>query len=176
MLQALLLDPGLYAQLQADPGALRHALAAVAAVAVLHAIGGTVRATAVGEVPAHNFLLAFFGELSFWFAGSYGIYAAGRLLFGAEAGPAALLAAFAYAAVPGLIVFFAGIAPRLGLPGDGAILLVAVLWRLAAGYVAVRQTLALGPAAAGLTLGAGLLTGAGAVALLLLLLRPLHLS
>ena len=58
IMQALWLDPRLYAEIQADSLGTRHALIAVLLVAVSHDVGGAVRATVVAtEVPRQNFLL-----------------------------------------------------------------------------------------------------------------------
>ena len=160
LIRAALLDGSLYAQVKADAKATARALGVVGIVALAHGVGGIVRAVAFGrDPPVESFLIGVQGEILFWVVAASAVYLLGRHVFGAPATYGQVLRPFGFAGVPGLLILVAALASLLGGGAQVVVFAVLVPWRLAAGYVAVRQALGLGRAKSALVLLVGVACG-----------------
>ena len=160
LIRAARLDRSLYAQVKADAKATARALVVVGLVALAHGLGGIVRALAfVRDPPVESFLLGVQGEFVFWVVAASAVYLLGRHVLGASATYGQVLRPFGFAAVPGLLILVAAVASLLGDGAQVVVFAALVPWRLAAGYVAVRQALGLGRAKSALVLLVGVTCG-----------------
>jgi hypothetical protein len=153
---ALLLRPATYECLKGDTSAWVPSVSVVFATALAHGLGAVLRAPSQGyaEPPLFTFLFGFMGELLLWLGTSASVLLGARLLlprrvtFGEVARP------LGFATIPGMAVVVAG-----AVSGHAQIVLLLLVimgaWRVAASYVAVRESLAVtaGKAAAYLALG-----------------------
>ncbi len=143
----------------------------VVLVALAHGVGGVIRALIQGWSPVEGFILGPAGELVFWVVASLAIFLVGRHIFNGAATYGQVARPFGFAAVPGLLILVAASASGVG--GETLLLPVIFLWRLAAGFVAVRAAFGLGPVRTTVTLLAGVVAGALAVGVILRLLVSL---
>ncbi len=169
--RAARLDPALYAEVREDASSGAQATAVVLLVALAHGAGGVMRALLLGWSPVEGFILGPVGELLFWVAASVTIYLVGRYALGGTATYREVARPFGFAAAPGLLILVAASASGAG--GETLLLPVIFLWRLAAGFVAVRAAFGLGPVRTTVTLLAGVVAGALAVGVILRLLVSL---
>ncbi len=161
MIRAARLDGSVYAEISAKSGATIQAIAVVALVGLAHAVGASVRSVILwrGE-PAPAVVIAWLAEIIFWAVASFAIYLAGRFLFSSTAQYGQVLRSFGFACVPGLLIIIATLASLLRT--EVAMVLVfavLILWRVAAGFVAVRETLSLSLVKSALALLAGVIIG-----------------
>ncbi len=163
MVRASRLDPTLYGEVREDASTGAQAAAVVALVALAHGVGGVIRAITLGWSPVEGFILGPVGELLFWVAASVTIYLVGRYAFRGAATYGQVARPFGFAAAPGVLILLAASASGLG--GERLLLPVIFLWRLAAGYVAVRAAFSLSRVKTAVTLLAGVATGLLAVGL-----------
>ncbi len=138
MIRAARLDPSLYNEVERDLNATTQALIVVIIVAVAQAIGQAGGVLAAGRPGA--LLLAIVsgivGAIVGWILWSLITYWVGTSLFGGRATPGEMLRCIGFANTPlvlGLFVFI----PCLG----GLIALVAAIWAIVAGVIAVREAL-----------------------------------
>ncbi len=133
LLGAILLQPELYEEVEADRTAGRQAFAVVVLASIAAGIG-------TGSATPTSLLIGSLGALFAWFVWALLTYLIGTKLLPGEhtrSDLGELLRTIGFASTPGLFRVF-GVAG--GAPGD-AIVLVADLWMLAAMVVAVRQAL-----------------------------------
>jgi len=129
-------------------------------VALAHGVGGIIRAAAFErDPPMESLLIGVQGELVFWVVATSAVYLLGRHVLGASATYGQVLRPFGFASVPGLLILVAALASLLGGGAQVVVFAVLVPWRLAAGYVAVRQALGLGRAKSALVLLVGVACG-----------------
>jgi hypothetical protein len=171
IVRAARLDPALYAEVRADASAGAQAVTIVLLVALAHGLGGAIRALLLGWSPIEGVVLGPAGELLFWIAASLAIFLIGRHIFGGAATYVEVARPFGFAAAPGLLILVAAAASGVG--GETLLLPVLFLWRLAAGFVAVRVAFDLGLVRTAVTLLAGVVAGALAAAVILRLLVSL---
>ncbi len=170
-LRAARLDPTLYSEVSAEPMATAQAAAIVVLVALAHGVGGVIRALIQGWSPVEGFILGPAGELVFWVVASLAIFLVGRHIFSGAATYGQVARPFGFAAVPGLLILVAASASGTG--GETLLLPVTFLWRLAAGFVAVRRTFGMGRVRTVIILLAGVVAGGVAVASVMRLLVSL---
>lgn len=163
ILRAARLDPGLYAEVAADRKATGQALTVVALVALAHGLGGVIRGAYFGWNPASGFLFGVLGELSFFAVASFSIYLVARYVLGATVNYPQVLCPFGFSVLPGLLILIAALASLIG--AEAPVFAVLIAWRLAAGFVAVRQALGIGAIKGGIALLVGTFSGAVAVAI-----------
>ncbi len=175
MIRAARLQKSLYAEIKANTVATTQAIAVVGLVGLAHGVGGSLRSMFLwGEAPIPAFVVALLAEIVFWAVASSIIYFAGRFLFGARAHYGQALQAFGFACVPGLLIFVVALASLLHADVAMAfVFAVLVLWRLAAGFVAVRETLSLSLVKSAICLFAGVVIGLMAVGSVGAVLWPL---
>ncbi|HSH79735.1 MAG TPA: YIP1 family protein [Herpetosiphonaceae bacterium] len=171
IVRAAWLDPALYREVREDASVGVQAVAVVLLVALAHGVGGTIRALLLGWSPVEGFVLGPAGELLFWVAASVAIFLIGRHIFGGASTYGEVARPFGFTAAPGLLILVAASASGVG--GETLLLPVIFLWRLAAGFVAVRAAFGLGPVRTTVTLLAGVVAGALAVGVILRLLVSL---
>ena len=159
------LDPALYAEVREDTSAGAQTAAVVLLVALAHGIGGAIRAVLLGWSPVEGVVLGPAGELLFWVAASLAIFLMGRYIFGGAATYREVARPFGFAAAPGLLILVAASASGVG--GETFLLPVLLLWRLAAGFVAVRVAFGLRPLPTAVILLAGVVAGGLAVGVIL---------
>jgi len=155
------LDVPFYEMVEADPKFTREAFFVVLFAAILSGIG----AVATPGASIANFFLGILGALLAWVAWSgITLFIGTRLTHGTEtqSDMGEMLRVLGYAQSPQVLVVFAFI-PVLGK----ALVLVAAIWSLIAGVVAIRQALDFSTVRAILTVGFGWLV----VAALQLLLQ-----
>ena len=116
-----------------------------------------------GENPVIGFLFGALGELSFFAVASGVIYLFGKQVLGGKATYARVLRPFGFSIVPGLLVLLASLVSLPGVGAEAPVLILIIAWRLAAGYVAIRQAFGLGALKSTLTLLVGVLCGMVAV-------------
>lgn len=163
MIRAARLDGSLYGEVRADAGATGQALTVVALVALAHGVGGIIRGASFGENPVIGFLFGALGEIAFFTAASGVIHLLGRGVPGGKVTHAQVLRPFGYSVVPGLLILPAALVSLLGAGAEAPVLIVIIAWRLATGYIAVREALGLGALKSTVTLLAGVLSGMVAV-------------
>jgi hypothetical protein len=151
MVRAARLDNDVYEEVEADQAATGQAAVAVVIVAALSGLGAGLKTVTRPPADAPGFpMLApvggVAGALVVWVAWSYVTYLIGTRLFGGKATPGEMLRAIGFAQSPGALNVL-GFIPVLG----GLVQLVAGIWLLVAGVVAVRQALDFGTGKAILT-------------------------
>lgn len=173
--RALRLDRQFYREVQADPSATPHAITIVMLVALAHAAGGMVRGISFGWNPWSGALFGLLGELAFFIVASCVIYATASVVFGAKTPYGAVLRSFGFATTPGLLILVAAGFSLLGMGAEAPILALLLMWRLAAGFMAVHQTVSTGIGKRVITfvlgVAAGLVAVAGATRLLIIVLE-----
>jgi len=134
---AAMLDAGTYEEVEADPAATPQALAVVVLSSLAAAIG--VRGLNGGVATLTFFASASVIALLTWGAWAFVIFEIGSHFLptpDTRVNPGQLLRTLGFAATPGLIQVF-GVLPGAMVP----VLVLAVVWALAASVVAVRQAL-----------------------------------
>jgi hypothetical protein len=133
MVRAAKLEPGLYAEVENDAGAMKQALGVVLVSSAAAGLGSTLFLGPVGLIGGAV------SALVMWFVWAVLSHFVGTTLLAEPATKADLsqvMRVTGFAAAPGVLRIFGGI-PLLG----GLINLVAMLWMLAAFVVAIRQVL-----------------------------------
>ena len=144
LIRAARLDSNLYAQVKADTTAISRALMVVAVVALAHGVGGAIRATAFErDSPFEGFLIGVYGEVVFWAVSASVVYLVGRSALGSRATYGQVLRPYSFAVVPGLLILAATLVSLLDSGTQILVFAVLVPWRVAASFVAVRQSLEL---------------------------------
>ncbi len=160
LFRAARLDGSLYAQVKVDASTTARALAVVALVALAHGVGGVIRATAFErDSPLEGLLFGVYGEVVFWAVAASMVYLVGRYVLGSTATYGQVLRPFSFAGVPGLLILVAALASLLGSGAQILVFAVLIPWRLAASFVAVRQSLELGRVKSLVALLAGVICG-----------------
>ncbi|MDP9365084.1 MAG: hypothetical protein M3Q10_12810, partial [Chloroflexota bacterium] len=132
---------------------------------------GAARGPAFGWNPWEGAAFGLQGEVVFFVAASLAIYPLGRFALGGAAGFGRVARPLAFSSVPGFLALVAAALSLVSPPAGLAVFPVIIAWRLAAGFVAVRE--ALGPstarsAVAGVAVGmAAVGVGSGGLVLLL---------
>lgn len=164
-IRAARLDGSLYVEVRADNTVTAQALAIVAIVAIAHGLGGVTRGAYFGWNPLSGLLFGVLGEVSFFAAASCVIYLVARHALGSSVAYTQVLRSFGFSVVPGLLIFVAALVSLLGTGVEVPVLLLTVVWRLAAGFVAVRQASGISASKSLLALLAGVASGLVAVAI-----------
>ncbi len=170
IVRAARLDSSIYREVRHDRSATSQAFLLVGLVALAHGVGGIVRALAVGWSPVESVLFGLQGELIFFFITSLAIYLVGRFALRTSTTYLEVMRPFAFSVVPGYLIVVASVVSALRPGAEATVLPVILVWRLATGFVAVRQAMGLGKIRSALILLVGVLFGflavAGASALL----------
>ena len=135
MLRAALMDARVYEEVEADPGAMRQAVAVVLLASLADAIG----LSRLGMLDLRSLIAGVLAALAGWITWAVLTYLIGtRLLPTPEtrADVGELMRTLAFASTPGLLRVL-GLIPSLGVP----IYIFATLWMLVTMVVAVRQAL-----------------------------------
>lgn len=126
-----------YEEVEADTSATTQALMVVVVVALASGIGTAI---ASAGTPGANPIAALIGgllaELIGWGVWSWVMYFVGTRMFGGTATYGEVLRTFGFAYSPGVLLILRFV-PVIG----GIIALVVFVWRLATGFVAIRQAL-----------------------------------
>ncbi len=142
MLRAACLEGSLYAEVKVNTTTTAQAVTVVALVGLAHAVGASLRAVTLwGEEAVAAFVVALMAETTFWAVASFAIYLSGRYIFGSTATYGQVLRPFGFAGGPGLLILIAALASVPGISAEVPVFAVLILWRVAAGFIAVRQTL-----------------------------------
>ncbi len=165
MIRAARLDGSLYAEVKADTTATAQALVIVALVALAHGLGGAIRGAYFGWNPVSGLLFGVLGEISFFVMASFVIYAVTRYVLGSMVAYPQMVRAFGFSVLPGLLILVATLASLPGIGVQVPVLVVLVVWRLTAGFVAVRRASGLSVARSALALLVGVASGVMAVAI-----------
>ena len=154
MMRAARLDVNLYEEVEADQGATSQAATVVGIVAVAGGIGGAVVALLLGQPgqAALSFVVGIVGAFLSWVLWSYITYWIGTSIFKGTATPGELLRTLGFAQSPGVLNAISFI-PFIGW----AVALVAFIWYVIAGVVAVRQALDISTGQAVITVLIGLI-------------------
>jgi hypothetical protein len=154
MIRGARLDVSLYEEVEADLTATNQALLVVVMVAIAAGIGQAIAASMAGPgspgiigVVISSVLSALIG----WAAWSYVVYFVGTRFMGGTATYGELLRTLGFAETPSILLIFSFI-PVLG----ALVGLVALIWRLVAGFIATRQALDIDNARTLLTMLIGL--------------------
>jgi hypothetical protein len=138
MMRAARLDVNLYEEVEHDLNATSQAATVVGIVALCAGLGNGIAMAIAGQTGLA--IMAFVGGIVMafigWIAWAYITYFVGTSLFKAEATPGELLRTVGFAQSPGVVMLLAFI-PILG----GLVGLVAAIWMLIAGVIALRQAL-----------------------------------
>ncbi|MDQ3779468.1 MAG: hypothetical protein M3354_02815 [Chloroflexota bacterium] len=160
---AVRLDRRIYAELVVDAGATSQALWLVAILGMAHGAGNVVRGLAFGWNPWEGALFGLTGEVIFFVVSSLAIYVLGRFALGATAIYGQVLRPLAFSSEPGFLILIAAALSLLSQRAAYVFFPVIIAWRLAAGFVAVREALGLSKARSMIVLGAGVVLGVAAV-------------
>ena len=139
MLRAARLEVALYEEVEADLTATNQALLVVVIVAVATGIGQALAASTGGPATRGVVGPIIGGVLSAligWGVWSYVVYFVGTRFMGGTATYGEMLRTLGFAETPSVLLIFSFI-PVLG----GLISLVALVWRIVAGFIATRQAL-----------------------------------
>lgn len=165
VVRAARLDGSLYAEVKTDTAATAQALAVVTIVALAHGLGGAIRGAYFGWNPVSGSLFGVVGEITFFVVASLVIYLLARYVFGAMMTYPQVLRPFGFSVLPGLLILIATLASLAEIGAEVPVFVVLSVWRLAAGFVAVRQVSGLGFVNSAGVLSAGVTSGVLAVAL-----------
>ncbi|MDQ3044140.1 MAG: YIP1 family protein [Chloroflexota bacterium] len=160
---ALRLDGAVYAELRGDAAASGQAVWLVVFLGVAHGAGGALRGVAFGWNPLEGAAFGLQGEVVFFVVASSAIYLLGRFALGGVATFGEVARPLAFSSVPGFLVLVAAVLSLAWRPAGFAVFPVIIAWRLAAGFVAVRQALGLGKVRSGIAVIAGTALGFAAV-------------
>lgn len=138
MLRAARLDVALYNEVEADLNATTQALTVVVISALAGGIGTAIGAAMAGRPVGivGGLVGGILAELIGWAVWSYVMYFVGTRFFGGTATYGELLRTLGFAYSPGVLQILRFI-PVLG----GIITLVVFIWRIATGFVAIREAL-----------------------------------
>jgi hypothetical protein len=138
MIRAARLDVALYNEVEADTSATSQALTVVVLTAVASGIGALLGGFMAGRPGAAigSLVGAVAFELIGWAVWSYVMFFVGTRMFHGTATYGELLRTLGFAYSPGVLLIFRFI-PVLG----GIIGLVVALWRIVAGFIAIREAL-----------------------------------
>jgi hypothetical protein len=138
MIRAARLEPGLYNEVEADIGATGQALTVVVIAAVASGIGAAIGGVLAGRPSgvAGGLIGGVLTELVGWAVWSYVMYFVGTRVFHGTASYGELLRTLGFAYSPGVLLIFRFI-PIIG----GLLLLVVGIWRIVAGFIAIREAL-----------------------------------
>ncbi len=138
MIRAARLDIPLYNEVEADTNATSQALTVVVLVALASGIGSAIGALIAGRegVAVGGLVAGVVRELLGWAVWSYVMFFVGTRLFHGTATYGELLRTLGFAYSPGVLLILLFV-PFLG----GIISLVVGIWRIIAGFVAVREAL-----------------------------------
>lgn len=161
MIRAARLDASLYAEVKENGSATAHAVIVVVLVALVHGAGGIVRSSAFGrDRIVESFVIGVAGEIAFWAIASSAIYAVGRYVFGVSITTYdQVMRTFGFACTPGLLILVAAVTSVYSGSGQVLVLVMIVVWRMAAGFLAVRQVLGLDIGRSVITLLVGTICG-----------------
>lgn len=137
MVRAARLDASLYEEVEADTTATSQALTVVVLASLASGIGAAIDAAGGAAAGTVGGLIGgVLIELVGWVVWSYVMFFTGTRLFGGVATYGELLRTLGFAYSPGVLLILRFI------PGVGGLLVLAVgIWRLATGFVALRQAL-----------------------------------
>jgi len=138
MIRAARLDVALYNEVEADTTATNQALMVVVLVAVASGIGLMLSSIIAGRpgVALGGLIGAVVLELLGWAVWSYVMFFVGTRLFHGTATYGELLRTLGFAYSPGVLLILRFI-PILG----GIIGLIVAIWRIVAGFIAIREAL-----------------------------------
>ncbi len=157
------LDRRVYSELAADAAATPQALWLVALLGAAHAAGGAMRGLAFGWNPWEGAAFGLQGELVFFVVASVVIHLLGRFALGGAASYGRVVRPLAFSSVPGFLVLVAAVLSLVSPPAGLAVFPAIIAWRLAAGFVAVREALGLSTARSVIAVVAGVVVGVVAV-------------
>lgn len=136
MMRAAKADVALYEEVEHDETATQQAAIVVAIVAIASAIGALIGAAMGGRNVIGAIIIGLVGAFLGWIIWSYVTYFVGTRFFGGTATPGELLRTIGFAQAPGVLNILSFI-PVIGW----LISLLAGIWSLWLGIVAVRQAL-----------------------------------
>jgi hypothetical protein len=138
MIRAARLETGLYNEVEADTSATTQALTVVVLAAVAAGIGAAIGGALSGRPAgiAGGLIGGVLTELIGWAVWSYVMYFVGTRVFHGTASYGELLRTLGFAYSPGVLLIFRFI-PLLG----GLLVLVVGIWRIIAGFIAIREAL-----------------------------------
>jgi hypothetical protein len=138
MIRAARLETGLYNEVEADTSATTQALTVVVVAAIAGGIGAAIGGALTGRPSgvAGGLIGGVLTELVGWAVWSYVMYFVGTRVFHGTASYGELLRTLGFAYSPGVLLIFRFI-PFLG----GLIVAAVAIWRIVAGFVAVREAL-----------------------------------
>ena len=139
MIRAARLDVNVYEEVEADTNATSQALMVVVMASLAGGIGAAISAAIAGGRagnPIGGLVGGVLGELFGWAVMSYVMYFVGTRLFKGTATYGELLRTLGFAYSPGVLLVLRFI-PVLG----GLIFAAVNIWRLATGFIAIRQAL-----------------------------------
>jgi hypothetical protein len=173
MIRAARLEIGLYNEVEADTTATTQALTVVVIAAVAGGIGAAIGGALAGRPSgvAGGLIGGVLTELVGWAVWSYVMYFVGTRIFHGTASYGELLRTLGFAYSPGVLLIFRFI-PVLG----GLLLLVVGIWRIIAGFIAVREALDLDTGNTLLTIVVGIIAYIIVFAIVGLLLAAIGLS
>jgi hypothetical protein len=138
MIRAARLETSLYNEVEADVTATTQALTVVVITALAGGIGAAIGQAFVGRPTGvvGGLIGGVFAELLGWLVWSYVMYLVGTRVFHGTATYGELLRTLGFANSPGVLLILRFI-PLLG----GLIALIVGIWRIVAGFIAVREAL-----------------------------------
>lgn len=161
--RAARLERRLYTEVRSDRTATAPAVTLVALLGLAHGLGGIMRGLAFGWNPVSGALFGLQGEIVFFVAASLGIYLVGRYALGATVTYGQVLRPLAFSTAPGFLILVATLVSLIQAGAEVVVLALILAWRLAAGFVAVRQALGRGGRSSLIVLVVGFILGAVAV-------------
>jgi hypothetical protein len=139
MVRAARLDTRLYEEVEADTNATSQALLVVVMASLAGGVGAAIGAAMGGEGagnPIGGLVVGVLSELLGWVVWSFVMYFVGTRVFKGRATYGELLRTLGFASSPGVLLVLRFI-PLLGWFITAAVF----IWRLATGFVAIRQAL-----------------------------------
>jgi hypothetical protein len=138
MVRAARLETSLYNEVEADLSATSQALVVVVMTALAGGIGAALGQALAGRPTGivGGLIGGVIAELLGWLVWSYVMYLVGTRVFGGTATYGELLRTLGFANAPGVLLILRFI-PLLG----GLIALIVAIWRIVAGFIAVREAL-----------------------------------
>src|SRR5919199_5850175 len=138
MIRAARLDIGVYNEVEADLSATNQALTVVVLTAIAGGLGSAIGQALSGRPGgvAGGLVGGVIAELAGWLVWSYVMYLVGTRVFRGTATYGELLRTLGFANSPGVLLIFRFI-PVLG----GLLALLVGMWRIVAGFIAVREAL-----------------------------------
>jgi hypothetical protein len=173
MIRAARLETGLYNEVEADTSATTQALTVVVLAAVAGGVGAAIGGALSGRPAgiAGGLIGGVLTELIGWAVWSYVMYFVGTRAFHGTASYGELLRTLGFAYSPGVLLIFRFI-PLLG----GLLVLVVGIWRIIAGFIAVREALDLDSSHTLATIVVGIIAYIVVFAIVGLLLAAIGLS